>query len=255
MPFDVAMPAGGEVRPDRVAAMGTRWKPLADLCGRPLAEWVVRGVRSSTQVGRVALVAGPPVLQRVGHLADLTVPDRGSGPANLLAALGALGGGRALITGCDAPLLNAAVIDDFLARAADIEADMHFSFVRAELFEAAYPGVPFLGIKVRGGACVLGSLHLVSAEFLLEHRERLEHAFDARKRPSKLLRMIGLVTVGKYATGLLTVADIERRVGRVLGCRCAAVECDGPEIAFDVDKPEHLEAARRLLAGRGPASP
>jgi len=255
MPFDVAMPAGGEVRPDRVADMGTRWKPLADLCGHPLAEWVVRGLRSSPQVGRIALVAGPQVLEQVGGLADLTAADRGSGPANLFAALETLGGGRALITGCDAPFVNAEVIDSFLLGAAEVDAGMHFSFVKAGDFRDEYPGVPFLGVKLREGQCVLGSLHLISGEFLLGQQQRLEDAFEARKQTLKLLRMIGLTTVAKYVTGLLSIADVERRVGRILGCRCAAVECDRPEIAFDVDKPEHLEAARRLLAGRDPASP
>ncbi len=250
MRLDVAIPAGGEVRPDRVAGMGTRWKALADLCGKPLLARVVESLRACSLVGRVALVGSDPVLRELGDLADLTAEDTGSGPGNLLRAFELLGAeGRVLFTGCDSPLLTPAMVEDFVAQCPP-EAALCYSYVRSARFAAAFPDCPFLNLRLRGGSVVGGSLHLADARAVLGAREILEEVFEARKKPLKMLRMLGPGPVPLYALGLLSIGAIERRASRILGVRCVGVESAHPEMAFDIDKPEHLEVARRLLASR-----
>ncbi len=248
--LDVVIPAGGEVRPDRVEAMGVRYKPLADVCGQPLAAWVIEALRAAPQVGRIALVSSRPVLERLGSLADLTGEDAGSGPANLMRGLDLLGGhGRVLVSGCDAPLIRPPMVERFIARCAS-DAAIHFSYVLAERFQATFPGVPNRGIRVREGVLYAGALHVVDAEAILGMRRVFEEAFSARKRPVRMVRMLGLGSLGRYACGTLSVPYLERRAGRILGVACRGVQVEDAEFAFDVDKPEHLAAARELVAER-----
>lgn len=248
MTYDVAIPAGGEVRPDRVAGMGTRYKALADVNGKPLLTRVVERLRSCSSVGRIALVGSPPVLTQLGGLADLTAEDTGSGPGNLLRAFELLGSsGRVLFTGCDCPLLSPEMIEDFLAKCPP-EAAICYSYVRSNWFAAAFPDCPFLNIRLRGGSVVGGSLHLADAGAVLGKRELLEEVFEARKKPLKMLRLLGPTPVPLYALGLLTLRAVEQRASQVLGVPCVGVESPYAEMAFDIDKPEHLEIARRIIA-------
>lgn len=248
MGIDVALPAGGEVRPDRVAGLGTRYKALAQLAGKPLLAWVIEALRATPLVGRIALVASDPVLNELGHLADLADRDRGSGPANLAQAARMLGvDGEILITGCDTPFMTKEAIECFV-RACEDDADLYYSYVRSAEFEAAFPGTPYLKIRLRDGDYVGGSLHLARAEAVLELEPILQQAFELRKRPLRLLRLLGVWPILKYVGRRLTVEDIERRASAILGRACRGVLVPYPELAFDVDKPEHLETARAVAA-------
>lgn len=248
MKFDVAIPAGGEVRPDRIEGMGTRYKALADVNGTPLLARTIEMLRRSPHVGRIALVASEPVLEALGELADVTGEDTGSGPGNMLRGFELLEAtDRVLVTGCDAPLLRPQVVADLVERAPR-DAAICFSWVRANAFAQTYPECPFLNIRLRGGSGVGGTLHLAHAPSLLAKRAPLQAAFEARKHPLEMLRMLGVAPVPLYVLGLLSAEAIARRASEILGIPCVDFESPFPEIAFDVDKPEHLEVARAMLA-------
>lgn len=246
--LDVAMPAGGRVRPDRVRGMGTEYKPLARLGNEYLSQRAIRNLRQWPRVNRIALAAPPPVLSEIGALADRAVEDHGSGPANLQACLEALDlPPWVLLAGCDTPFISADVGEQFLERC-PAEADLCFSYVAAERYEAEFPGSPYLALPLRGGRIVFGSLHLARTSVLQGRRDLFERAFSARKKPWRMARLIGLSAAVKFATRRLTLGDVEARVGRLLGCACVGVESPDAAIAFDVDKPDHLLDAHRFLA-------
>lgn len=250
--LDVAIPAGGRVRPDRVEGMGTCYKPLALLGNEYLIHRVIRNVRQWPSVRRVALAAPVDVLEAIGPVADLTVEDQGSGPANLAACLDALGAPPwVLLMACDAPLITAAVCESFLERC-PADADICFSYVLARHYRETFPGSPYLGLPLRGDRIVFGSLHLARTAVLQGHARLFERAFAARKRVWRMLGIAGIGLARRFVTGSLTLHDVEARVGDLLSCRCVGVQCHDPAIAFDIDKPEHLEYARRLI---GPGSP
>ncbi|MBD3176004.1 MAG: NTP transferase domain-containing protein [Armatimonadia bacterium] len=245
--LDIAMPAGGTVRPDRVEGMGTPYKPLARLGDQYLTERVIAKLREWPRCGSIALAAGDEVLSQIGELADATSDDQGSGPANLQACLDILGDPEwVLLCGCDPPFLTGEICDRFLERCPS-DADVCFSYVPAETYAAAYPGSPFLGLPLRGGRVVFGSLHLARSSVLRGRRELFERAFAARKKPWRMLGIIGLGSALRFAVRRLSLRHVEARISALLGCRCVAVESPDPAIAFDVDKPEHLRDARRIM--------
>lgn len=249
--LDIAMPAGGRVRPDRVEGMGTEYKPLARLGDEYLTQRVLRQAREWPCAGRIALAASDPVLTEIGHLADITVRDHGSGPANLQACLEALGSPEwVLLAGCDAPFITGEVCAHFLGRC-PADADICFSYVGSERYTQAFPGSPHLGLPLRGGRIVFGSLHLARTAVLEGHRDLFERAFSARKRPWRMATIIGLRAVLRFAVRALAVSDVEARVGQLLGCRCVGVESLEAAIAFDVDKPEHLRDAAQAIRDQG----
>jgi hypothetical protein len=53
----------------------------------------------------------------------------------------------------------------------------------------------------------------------------------------------------KFASGRLSIADMEARALEVTGLRGRAVIADGPELALDVDRPENVQAVLAEAAG------
>jgi molybdopterin-guanine dinucleotide biosynthesis protein A len=133
--------AGGSVKPDLQAQFGIPSKGMIPLLGRIAADFVVDAARACPGIGKVAL-AGPeayrdlPVMERV----DAFVPDTGRIPANLLAAMVALGEeqGRGLMVAGDSPLLTGEALAAFLSRVPE-DADLCYPAVSKQGVMAAFP--------------------------------------------------------------------------------------------------------------------
>jgi hypothetical protein len=71
----------------------------------------------------------------------------------------------------------------------------------------------------------------------------------ARKKPWMLAQLFGWSVVMKFASGRLTIAEMQDKVTEILGITARAMISPHPELALDVDvgKPENLEIIRRAL--------
>jgi len=68
-----------------------------------------------------------------------------------------------------------------------------------------------------------------------------------RKKPWKMLRHLGALTLLRFALGRLSLTAALERLGRVAGARVAAVDMPFAEAAIDVDKPGDLTLAEAIL--------
>jgi hypothetical protein len=73
----------------------------------------------------------------------------------------------------------------------------------------------------------------------------------ARKKPIRIIRLLGPLSVARYALGVLSLKTALNRLSRITGARISALEMPFGESAVDVDSPEDLEVAQRLLAAGG----
>ena len=96
----------------------------------------------------------------------------------------------------------------------------------------------------------MGSVFLVRPAALLANRSRLDSVFAARKSQIGMVRLLGVRFVLGFALRRLSVQDIERRCGELLGCRACAVDGAPAELAFDVDLPEELRWVRQSAGAR-----
>jgi hypothetical protein len=90
----------------------------------------------------------------------------------------------------------------------------------------------------------------MSADLVSRNREIGQRLFDTRKSPIAMARVIGIPFIFKYITGRLRVDDVERKMGQLLGARCAAVYTEHASIGADVDKPIDVVVAERVLYRR-----
>lgn len=254
MSVDAVVLAGGKNGTEMAAATGVENRALTPLGDRTMLDFVTGALRRAASVGGIYVVGDVPA----GPDHD-TVKGGETLLDNLMAGLRAAesgaGGGRVLICTSDIPFLTPEAVEDFLARATQSGADLCCSYVPVESCYARFPDMKRTAVKLREGPMTLGNLMLVNPQFLLAHQDAVSHAYDARKSPVRIARMLGvgllvrLLLAQLLAPSLLTIGALEKSVSRLLGARAVGIRSEYPEIGTDVDKPGDVAIARRLLAG------
>jgi CTP:molybdopterin cytidylyltransferase MocA len=257
--------AGQRSADDPVAhAAGVCCKALAPVGGRPMVLQVLDALGASRHVGRrvlcgparAALEASPELLAGVEAGAwDWSEP--GDSPsASALAALQALPESTpVLLTTADLPLLRAEIVDYFCSRAVAARLDLAVGLARHAEVMAAFPGMGRTALRFRDDAycgCNLYAFLAPSARRAAELWRQVEHE---RKRPWRLLQVIGWRAVARYLLGRLTLAEALERLSARLGVRVGHVLLPFPEAAVDVDKLSDWAFVQRLARNPGPARP
>lgn len=219
-----------------------------------MVEYVLAALRAAPEIGRIALVGPARLPPEVSAAVDVSIAAPGPLLDNLAAGLAAFAGpAPVLVAAADLPFLSAAAVSAFLAAAgaAAPGADAAYAIVPGDEIARAAPGIRKTVVRFADGPYTGGSLVLIRPDAFLRARLAIERAMAARKRPWALARLFGLRTVLGLAAGRLRIADLERRAEAITGIRARAVICRDAGVALDVDRPEALAAARRLLAHAG----
>ncbi|HEY8488400.1 MAG TPA: nucleotidyltransferase family protein [Thermaerobacter sp.] len=241
---------------------GAAWEALIPLAGRPMVAWVASACLAAPSLGHVVLVGPDPCgadaeLAQARAAGRLGVVEPGDdllgsvrhGLAGLQAALPGAAG-VVLVTG-DVPLIDGAMLERFL-QAIPAGADVGYPIARRERMEERFPGAVRTYVRLRDGEFTGGNalyLRLAAAPRALQWAEAL---YAARKQPWKLAMMFGPVVLMRVLARQATVAELERRLGRLAGLRAHAVEVADPELAMDVDKAaDYRQAEARLRQAAG----
>lgn len=237
---------GGDPGDPFASAHGARVKALIPVAGQPMALYVLRALRDSGRIGRVAYVG--PTTPEMDALIDFRVTDQGQLLANLEAGVEALGdpGARVLVATADIPMLRPEELRDLLADAPD--AALVYPVVRREACEAAYPGVKRTFVKVRDGTFTGGNLFLLDPALIGQFLPRLREVLAARKAPLKLAALIGPSVLFQLLTGRLTVKTLEEKVSAILQVSARALVTPYASVGTDIDKDEDLALAERTLS-------
>lgn len=236
--------AGGKAKPEIVAATGLTNRALIPVNGRPMLACVVEALRGAETIGPVTVIGDLPDSAEYDRIADL-----GGFVENLFAGLEACGDAEyALVATADLPFLTAESVDDFVRGARALNADVIYPVVPVEECYRRFPAVKRTAASLRDGKLTGGNLVLMRPRFMLEHRDRIAGAYAARKSPLRLALLLGLGTTLRaaialtVAPNLLSVAQLERAVGRLLGGTARATISSYPELATDIDRPSDLAA-------------
>jgi GTP:adenosylcobinamide-phosphate guanylyltransferase len=246
---DAIVLAGGGAEPGLPAGLAN--KALLEVGGRPLLAYVLAALRDAPSVGRIAVVGPAAVLAAAAEV--VAVPDRGAIMDNVVAALQALrSADPVLVVAADIPLLTARGLEDFLAACAKDSADFHYAIVPQEAIARAFPGARKTFVRVADGTFTGGSVMRVNPAVVDRVHRFVERVIAARKKPWLLAQVFGWSVVMKFASGRLTIAEMEAKVAELLGITARAVILPHGELALDVDvgKPENLEIIGAALARR-----
>ena len=225
-------------------------KGFIPLAGRPLVAHVVRALQSARGVGRIAAVGPAEPLRAVLPPEITPVDDAGGIMDNVIRAITILGpAARTLVVASDIPLLTPRAVEDFLSACENNSADFHYAIVPQDVVERTYPGARKTFVRVADGTFTGGSVMLFNPAVVDRVRTFVDKVLAARKKPWLLAQLFGWSVVMKFASGRLSIAEMEEKVTEILGITARAVISPHPELALDVDvgKPENLEIIRRAL--------
>jgi GTP:adenosylcobinamide-phosphate guanylyltransferase len=244
---------GGDPGDPFAAAHGVPVKALIPVRGEPMALHVLRALRASGCVSRVAYVG--PTTPAMDLLIDERVTDHGTLLSNLeagveaLASAGLTPGERVLVATADIPLVTPEGLAEVL-RAAPADAALVYPVVRREDCERAFPGVKRTYARVRDGSFTGGNVFLLDPRLVGQFLPRLREVLAARKAPLRLAGLIGPVVLLRLLTRRLTVAELEARVSAILGVPARALITAHAAVGSDVDKEADLRLAGAHLSER-----
>jgi GTP:adenosylcobinamide-phosphate guanylyltransferase len=234
-------PAGSELSPDAPELN----KAMLNLGSKTMLQWIVDALKGASSTGRIVAVGDvraeglDKVVEPAGNLID-----------NVKLGINTADSEPVLVVCSDIPLLTPEAIDDFVARAPK-DAGLVYPIIRREAC-SKHPELKRTYLKTADGVFTGGNVMLLSRDFVDRNWKTIQGAYEARKKPVELAKMIGIgvllrVILAQAIPNVLKVAYLERTISRMLGGKVAAECSEYPEIGEDVDKASDLEAVRKIL--------
>jgi CTP:molybdopterin cytidylyltransferase MocA len=256
--FSAIVLAADRGRNDPVAAAaGVVAKCLTPVGGVPMVLRVIRALQESACVETI-LLCGPAaeLLQESPELRQIIDGNRvrwmaalGTPSASAAAALVALPEDQpVLLTTGDHPLLRPEMVRHFLDQASAGGFDVAVGLAPYEVVQRAYPRTRRTVLKFSDGhycGCNLFAFLSPRGRGMVPLWKRVE---AERKRPVRVIGLVGWLAMLLYTLGILSLAGAMRRISRQTGMAAGAVIMPFAEAAIDVDSAADLELARHIAA-------
>jgi len=254
------VPAGERGAGDPVAKLsGVSSKVLAPLAGTPLVIRVLNALQATGRVDSIVLIGPDPAsIERCPQLRDeisrddiTWVPAGNALGDSVQAGLAEIDpAALVLITTADHGLLDASILDYFLDRAMNSRADVNVGLVNYDLIKTAYPGVRRTVLKFSGGGYCGCNLYALSGararEIILLWQDIQTH----RKQPWRMaFGLLGFRALARYACGRLSLQQTRQAIMKATGINMDFIDLPFPHAGIDIDTPEDLDLAEKILRG------
>ncbi len=256
--FQAIVLAADRGRDDPVAvAAGVAAKCLTPVAGSPMVTRVVRALEQSRQVNTI-LLCGPAAQALQGSTEVSRMVSEGdvrwmapeaTPSASAAAALATLPDAPpVLLTTGDHALLTADMVRYFLGAASARDCDVAVALAPRELVQRAYPQTRRTVLKFSDGhfcGCNLFAFLSPRGRGMAQIWMQVERA---RKKPVRVIGLVGWGAMALYAFGRLSLAGAVQRLSRQTGIRAGVVTMPFAEAAIDVDSVADLELVRAIAA-------
>ena len=241
---DALILAGGRASEEMQALTGTSARALFPYEGKPFVQWVYEALRTSENIGRIAVVGPGVASSAVTGEDDVFVAERDTIEQNLFAGLEALNpSGRVLITASDNPLLTTAAFDDLITRA-PVEAAAAYPFLKHEEFLKRFPRAENVAVTLSDGVYIGGGCVVIRADSIQALEQGIRRILAARKSKWKMVGLLGIQFAIRFQLRIATAQEVEQRCTRIAGVPVSFVPHCDPVLAIDIDDPEDYEYLR-----------
>ena len=224
---------------------GVADKALIEVGGETMLARVIGALRAAG-IERIAVSASSQAVAEATAALGATPLDAAPGPsASARAGLDALGA-PLLLTTADHALLRPEWVRQLLDLVPP-DADVAALLARREAIRAAAPATRRTYLRFADGdwsGCNLFYFATPRAGAAVDLWRRVE---ADRKRPWRIVRLLGPGMLLSYLLGRLTLADAVARLGRTAGVAVAIVAAEDGRAAIDVDKPGDLDLVREMV--------
>ena len=251
--MDALILAGGGAPLDLQNATGCDDRAGIPLDGVPLIVRVLAALQGAPEIENVAAVCSPLARALLNAKSGAVRCEEAQGKMidNLRRGLQLTSSEQVLVCTCDIPLVRSETFSRVLAEAARRKLEVAYPVVTRAASEAAFPGGARTYARLRGEEYTGGNAVLVPRGLIERATPLIDAAYNARKNPLALAKLLGPVFIARFAAKKLGIEDIEKKLSGVLNCCAGAIvlrEAEDAAIAFDIDKVADLEAAARVLA-------
>ncbi len=261
-PFSVIILAGDRELHDPVAqASGVSCKALVPVSGRAMVLRVLDALAEAREVGG-RILSGPSMtsVEQNAELNELVssgqvqwIAPQATPSSSAFSVLQSLPDDvPVLVTTADHALLSAAMVDHFCAEARKSGCDVLAGLARYELVTAAFPGTSRTVTRLKDGGycgCNLFAFLTPRARLAADFWRKVE---KERKKPLRIVKVMGWMTVLRYLTGQLTLEHALARLSRRMNLKVGSVEMPFAEAAVDVDKVDDWLLVESILADKTP---
>lgn len=215
------------------------YEALIKIGSMPMVLYVIRALRSNSEVGRIVVV-GPPEIK--GELPpDVIWLESGLTMMENIKRGNALMDSHYLVVSSDIPLLTADSVSGFLALCKELKDDFYYPLISREVVEKAFPGAQRTYVSFREGVFTGGNLFLVNPQVVEQCLVIGQELVDLRKQVIALARRVGLPLMIKLLLRVLTLQEAQEKASQMFNIRGRAIICPYPEVGMDIDKPADME--------------
>lgn len=235
---------------------GTAAGALVPVAGRACIERVISVLRA-TPCLEGGLISGPAqeVVDGSNELAalfatgDFRWVEPMSGPAESAArALQQLDRWPVLMTTADHALLDRNTVETFIRDALSRPEDAVVGLAYFDRVREAFPHSRRTILAFADGGRCGTNLFLLRTPAAMRVVNFWQALQADRKRPLRMARRMGMVTLIRYVSGRLSASAALERIGRQAGCTIGWVNVAEPRAAVDVDSLDDHTLAERLLS-------
>jgi hypothetical protein len=184
---------------------------------------------------------------KVQHIAGHSTPS-----ASTYHALQSVSNGSPiLVTTADHALLTAQIVDFFCNEVRQLGCDVAAGLTPYDGVISAFPGTRRTAIKFNDGAysgCNLFGFLNPRSHRAAEFWRQIE---QERKKPLRMIRILGWWALIRYVTGRLSLHDALAYLSRRIGIRAGVVILPFPEAAVDVDSVDDWYFVQTLVKKQG----
>jgi len=256
-PIDVIVLAGDRGRDDPLAvAAEVAGKALVPVAGVPMLTRVLASLGRWQRLGRLILVAQERDDYRAAVADagfDSRIDLRWMKPAASLidsveTALSATASECRILLTADHALLRTRWLDDLLGRAMNHPAALSVGLADWHSVMRRFPNSRRTRYRFRDASvCGTNLFVLKNDPDVLNILYTWRKAEQNRKKPWRIVSLLGWSNLGLYLSGRLTLERAFSALSARVGCAVQPVAMDDPLTAVDVDTPADLELVERVL--------
>ncbi len=232
---------------------GITQKALLPLAGKPMVQWVIDALLSAQDIDGI-IVVGLPLNSLVSDSKPLHYAlERGNMVDNLLSGLREMETlerhyQEVLVCSSDVPLIQASMVDNFIAACHQLEGDAYYAIVSETTLEAQFPQAGRTYAPLKGGRYSGGDLFLVKRDASLKVNYSLLRKIIAnRKNVLAQARLFGYGFTLRLLLRSMDVDEAVRRASQGLNIQGRVIDFPQAEVAMDVDKLQQYEMVKQLL--------
>ncbi|MGI6642949.1 MAG: nucleotidyltransferase family protein [Bacillota bacterium] len=218
-----------------------------DIAGQPMVKYVLDALNDIPSVVKIHLIGPAEGIARYkGGKVETLEPGKDLFD-NVRLGISAAQTECVLICASDVPLVTKPIVEAFIQRCLESEADFCYPVLEKGDCDKAFPGTERTYVTTKEGSFTGGNLLMVRKSALTRAWPMVERMITYRKSPFKMAMALGPVLLIKFLLKTVSIAELEQKVGRLLEMKPKAILNVAPEIGIDVDKPSDLELCRRIL--------